>query len=104
MISNISAAVLVDTKKPLVVVDDISLPELKTGQVLVKIKYSGLCHSQLMEARGMRGPDKYLPHMLGHEGTGVVVEVGPLTNKFSPGEEVVLGWVKGNGAARFVDF
>lgn len=97
MVSKISAAVLVDTKKPLMIVNDISLPKLKPGQVLVKIKYSGLCHSQLMEARGLRGPDKYLPHMLGHEGTGVVVEVGPQTNKFTPGEEVVLGWVKGDG-------
>ena len=46
------------------------------GQVFVKIYYSGVCRSQLMEVRGLRGPDPWLPHMLGHEAVGEVVEVG----------------------------
>ena len=40
---------------------------LRTGQVKVKVSYSGVCHSQLMEMDGLRGEDKYIPHLLGHE-------------------------------------
>ena len=59
--------------------------------------YSGVCHSQLMEAKGKRGPDKYLPHLLGHEGTGYVRDIGPGVTKVRPGDKVVLGWIKGQG-------
>lgn len=93
----IKAAILERCNSPLVIYDDITLPELKEGQVLCKIKYAGLCHSQLMEARGKRGEDKYLPHMLGHEGVGEVVALGPGSNKFAVGDKVVLGWIKGQG-------
>jgi S-(hydroxymethyl)glutathione dehydrogenase/alcohol dehydrogenase len=67
------------------------------GQVLVKLAFSGVCHSQLMEVRGRRGPDAYLPHMLGHEGSGKVIEVGDGVSKVKPGDLVVLGWIKGKG-------
>ena len=63
----------------------------------MKLAYSGVCHSQLMEVRGRRGADAYLPHLLGHEGTGKVIEVGEGVNKVKPGELVVLGWIKGSG-------
>ena len=70
------AAVLYETGKDLIIKEDIEIPELKKGQVIVKLAYSGVCHSQLNEVRGYRGEDKYLPHMLGHEATGVVIETG----------------------------
>ena len=69
-------AVLWEVNKPLIVETEIKIPELMSGQVLVKLYYSGVCHSQLMEARGKRGKDPYLPHLLGHEGSGQVVAVG----------------------------
>jgi S-(hydroxymethyl)glutathione dehydrogenase/alcohol dehydrogenase len=50
-----------------------------------------------MEARGRRGADPHLPHLLGHEGTGRVVEVGADVTKVRPGDAVVLGWIKGVG-------
>lgn len=50
-----------------------------------------------MEARGRRGADPYLPHLLGHEGSGQVVEVGEGVAKVKPGEFVILGWIKGSG-------
>ena len=50
-------AVLWEVNKPLIVENEIKIPELKSGQVLVKLEYSGVCHSQLMEARGKRGKD-----------------------------------------------
>ncbi len=90
------AAILVEFNR--IVVDEITLPPLKPGQVLVEIKYSGVCHTQLLEVRGHRGPDPYLPHCLGHEGSGVVVEVGPKVEKVKPGDTAILSWMKGSGA------
>ena len=91
------AAVLHTLNVPLRMRNDIKLPVLRRGQVLVKLAYSGVCHSQLMEARGRRGEDAYLPHLLGHEGSGVVVEVGPDVSKVRSDDRVILGWIKGSG-------
>lgn len=90
------AAVLYELGRPLVI-EDIEVPALRRGQIRVKISYSGVCHSQLMEARGLRGPDRFLPHLLGHEGVGLVHEVGPEVTKVKKGDRVILGWIKGNG-------
>ncbi len=84
-------------KKGLVVEDSIEIPELKTGQVLVKLAYTGICRSQLYEVRGYRGEDKYLPHLLGHEGSGVVVKIGKRVTKVKPKDRVILGWIKAKG-------
>jgi S-(hydroxymethyl)glutathione dehydrogenase / alcohol dehydrogenase len=91
------AAVLHALNVPLRTRNDIEIPMLRHGQVLVKLAYSGVCHSQLMEARGGRGEDAYLPHLLGHEGSGVVVETGPDVTKVQSGDRIVLGWIKGSG-------
>ena len=91
------AAVLYGTGKPLIVEDGIEIPSLQSGQVLVKVAYSGVCRSQLMEVRGNRGEDVYLPHLLGHEGSGWVVETGMEVTKVKPGDKVVLTWIKGEG-------
>ncbi len=91
------AAILVELKKPLVV-DDIALPEkLEPGQVLVEIHCSGICGSQLGEMDGAKGEDKFLPHLLGHEGSGVVLEVGGGVRNVKQGDKVVLHWRKGRG-------
>jgi S-(hydroxymethyl)glutathione dehydrogenase/alcohol dehydrogenase len=91
------AAVLYHTGQPLVVEDGIEIPELRPEQVLAKLAYSGVCHSQLMEARGYRGDDRHLPHLLGHEGSGVVIDVGAKVKKVKPGDYIILGWIKGEG-------
>lgn len=95
--SNISAAVLVKTGEALQLVNDIVMPKPAAGQLLVKIKISGICHSQIMEADGGRGEDKFLPHMLGHEAVGEIIDIGPDVTKFRSGEMVILGWIKGEG-------
>jgi S-(hydroxymethyl)glutathione dehydrogenase/alcohol dehydrogenase len=95
--NNMKAAVLERLGQPLSIRDEIQIPELEYGQVLVELAYSGVCHSQLMEARGKRGNDRYLPHLLGHEGTGRVVSIGKGVAKVRPGDWVVLGWIKGVG-------
>ena len=91
-----TGAVLVQTKSPLQYIENIEVPKLKAGQVLVKVHYAGVCHSQLMEQQGKRGEDKYLPHLLGHEGTGTVVDTGPNVSKIKAGDQIVLGWLKGD--------
>lgn len=90
------AAILYQINKPLQI-EELRIPELKTGQVLVKIAYSGVCHSQLNEIRGLKGEDKYLPHTLGHEGSGIVETVGSGVGKVNPGDHVVLTWINGDG-------
>jgi hypothetical protein len=85
------AAILTKINEPLIIINDIEIPELRIGQLLVKLKYSGVCQSQLMEARGLRGPDKYLPHLLGHEGVGKVVGIGEGITKVSIGDYVLTG-------------
>lgn len=91
------AAVLRSPGRPLDVIE-VARPRLAAGQVLVRIRYSGVCRSQLMEVRGLRGPDRWVPHLLGHEGVGHVVEVGPEVNKVRVGERVIVGWISGEGA------
>jgi S-(hydroxymethyl)glutathione dehydrogenase/alcohol dehydrogenase len=92
-----TAAVLVELGKPLELAD-LDVPALKPGQALVEVAYSGVCHTQVLEARGHRGEDKFLPHCLGHEGSGVVRDVGPGVTKVKTGDAVILSWIKGGGA------
>ena len=95
-IKTIRAAVLEELGKPLAI-RDVAVPDLLPGQVLVKVLFSGVCRSQVMEVRGARGDDPWLPHLLGHEGSGVVIAVGEGVKKVRSGDEVILGWVKGEG-------
>jgi S-(hydroxymethyl)glutathione dehydrogenase/alcohol dehydrogenase len=90
------AAILVEQRKPLLV-DEVEVPGLGYGQVLVQVKVSRICGSQLGEIEGVKGPDRYLPHLLGHEGGGVVVEVGPEVSRVKAGDRVVLHWRPGAG-------
>ena len=91
------AAILVAQNMPLVV-DTIELPtNLEVGQVLVELQCSGICGSQLGEIDGGKGPDRYLPHLMGHEGFARVLEVGPGVRNVQPGDSVVLHWRPGAG-------
>ncbi len=90
------AALLVQTGQPLVMAE-LEIPALKPGQVLVEIRYSGACGTQVMEVRGDKGEDKWVPHCLGHEGVGKVLETGSAVTKVKAGDSVVLSWIKGTG-------
>ena len=90
------AAVLVEQCK-LLEIAEIEVPALRFGQVLVQIKATRICGSQLGEIDGVKGPDRYLPHLLGHEAGGVVLEVGPEVTYVRPGDRVVVHWRPGNG-------
>ena len=94
---NMKAAILNELGAPLVI-DRVDLPnELRAGQVLVKVSYSGICGSQIGEINGVKGADKFLPHLLGHEGSGEVMETGPGVRFVKPGDKVVMHWRKGRG-------
>jgi S-(hydroxymethyl)glutathione dehydrogenase / alcohol dehydrogenase len=91
------AAILAQSRQPLVV-DEITLPEnLGVGQVLVKVLYSTICGAQLNEIAAAKGPDKFLPHLLGHEASARVIEIGPGVTTVKPGETVVLHWRPSQG-------
>ena len=90
------AAVLEEINAPLGI-RDVELTELKVGQVLVKILVSGLCGAQLHEIRGHKGNAKFLPHLMGHEGCGIVEEVGPGVTTVKVGDKVVMHWRPGTG-------
>lgn len=91
------AAILVEKNKPLHVAD-INLPEkLSFGQIKVKMLTSGLCGAQLQEIAGLKNNEKYMPHLIGHEGCGIVEGVGKSVNKVKKGDKVVLHWRKGSG-------
>src|SRR3989344_7121075 len=90
------AAVLYKVGQPLVI-ENLQIPPLERGQVLVQVKASGICRSQLNEILGNKGVDKYLPHLLGHEGSGRVIKIGPGVTKVKPRDHVVLSWIKSRG-------
>lgn len=91
------AGILVQSNAPLEVAE-IDMPEkLSFGQVLVKIHYSGICGAQLNEIGAAKGPDKFLPHLLGHEGSGTVIETGEGVTTVKEGDTVVLHWRQSDG-------
>jgi len=91
-------AAILNKSKSKLIVDNIKIPKkLLFGQVLVKIKYSGICGSQINEIDATKGSDKYLPHLLGHEGSGIVKKIGPGVTRVKIGDHVVMHWRIGSG-------
>ncbi|MFM8983617.1 MAG: zinc-binding dehydrogenase [Spartobacteria bacterium] len=91
------SAILVQSNAPLELAE-LEMPErLSFGQVHVRIHYSGICGAQINEIEAAKGPDKFLPHLLGHEGSGVVERVGEGVTRVKPGDHVVLHWRPSGG-------
>jgi S-(hydroxymethyl)glutathione dehydrogenase/alcohol dehydrogenase len=91
------AAVLAQSRQPLIV-DEIEFPEaLDVGQVLVKVLHTSICGAQINEIEAVKGPDKFLPHLLGHEASATVIETGPGVTAVKPGDTVVLHWRPSQG-------
>src|SRR6201987_3838202 len=96
-IKTATAAILVQSRKPLVV-DEIVLPAaLEAGQVLVKVLHTTICGARLNEIAAAKGPDKFLPHLLGHEASAQVIEIGLGVTTIKPGDTVVLHWGPSQG-------
>lgn len=90
------AAILVEQRQPLEI-SEVEIPPLTYGQVLVDIAATRICGSQIGEIDGVKGPDRWLPHLLGHEAGGTVLEVGPEVRHVKAGDRVVAHWRPGNG-------
>jgi S-(hydroxymethyl)glutathione dehydrogenase/alcohol dehydrogenase len=91
------AAILAESHKPLFV-DEIAFPDaLDVGQVLVKILHTTICGAQINEIEARKGADRFLPHLLGHEASGRVIEVGPGVTTIAAGDTVVAHWRPSKG-------
>ena len=93
------AAVHVGLNEPLEIRDDIEVEGPKAGELKVRIAASGVCHSDLSVQNGtIPVPPQTV---LGHEGAGVVEEVGEGVTDVSPGDHVVVSWVPECGQCYF---
>ena len=89
------AAVLRNVGGPLLI-EELEVPLLGRGQVLVRIFFSGICRSNINEINGRKGAD-FIPHLTGHEASAEVFEIGEGVTKVRPGDYVVCSWIKGTG-------
>jgi S-(hydroxymethyl)glutathione dehydrogenase/alcohol dehydrogenase len=90
------AAILTELRTPLEI-DEVEIPALSYGQVLVELGVTRICGSQIGEIDGVKGPDRWLPHLLGHEAGGTVLETGACVKTVKEGDQVVLHWRPGSG-------
>ena len=91
------AAVLYEYGRPLVV-QELDLEPPRAGEILVRMVASGVCHSDLHSLQGVHpGP---MPAVIGHEGAGVVEQIGPEVANVAPGDHVILTWLPYCGACR----
>jgi len=97
-------------------VTEVDLDPPKAGEVLVKMAYAGVCHSdehfytgdsvpsaemeEMMRAAGLNVPE-WFPMLGGHEGSGVVTEVGPGVTTLKPGDHVAISFFPACGSCRF---
>ncbi|MCA0989715.1 Zn-dependent alcohol dehydrogenase [Pseudalkalibacillus hwajinpoensis] len=91
------AAVMTGLGAPLEI-QQVELAPPKANEVLVKIAATGVCHSDL---NAVQDPSTPFPTILGHEGAGTVVEVGPNVRTVKPGDKVALSWVPYCGTCEF---
>lgn len=86
------AAVVEEFGKPLQV-REVPVPQPGPGQALVEIAASGVCHTDLHAAEGDWPVKPGLPFIPGHEGTGVVVALGPGVTHLKEGDRVGIAWL-----------
>lgn len=87
------AAILNNQKEKLKILN-LDLPNVPKNYVLVKMKYSGICHTQLNEISGILGKDRFIPHCMGHEGVGEIIFTGIGIKNLKIGDKVVISWIK----------
>lgn len=91
------AAYLYKLNSSLKLSSSIKFNNLDYGQVLVKNYFTGVCKSQIYEIYSGRDNKKYIPHLLGHEATGIVVDKHSSVKKIKKGDRVILTWLKCKG-------
>lgn len=80
------AAIFKKLGKPLVI-DEVPKPEVKEKEILMKVKATAICISDIYSIRGER--PLQLPHIIGHEAVGIVAEVGGEVKNFKPGDRIL---------------
>lgn len=83
----IRAAIATEARRPLTV-EDVTLDGPKAGEVLVELKATGVCHTDDFTRSGA-DPEGLFPSILGHEGAGIVAEVGPEVKSLKAGDHVI---------------
>ena len=92
------AVVCRELNKP-VSVEDVQVDKPRAGEVMVRLVASGVCHSDLSVTNGTLPIP--LPVVLGHEGAGVVEEIGPEVTRVKKGDPVVLSWIPSCGKCSY---
>ena len=68
-------------------IEEVELDDLRPGEVYVRVEACGLCHTDVTMQHVMS-----MPAVIGHEGAGVVEEVGPGVDYVKPGDRVIMSW------------
>ena len=93
-----TAAVVYETGKP-IEIEELDLDKPRDGEVLIRYTHAGLCHSDVHIAHG--DLEARLPMVLGHEGAGVIEEVGPGVTRVKAGDSVVCSFIPNCGICRY---
>ena len=80
-------------------IENFDLDRPQDGEVLIRYLYAGLCHSDIHVAHG--DLEARLPMVLGHEGAGIIEEVGPGVTRVKPGDHVVCSFIPNCGICRY---
>jgi S-(hydroxymethyl)glutathione dehydrogenase/alcohol dehydrogenase len=92
------AAVVVEAGKP-IEIEELELDKPQAGEVLIRYTHAGLCHSDVHVAHG--DLEARLPMVLGHEGAGIIEEVGPGVTRVKVGDHVVCSFIPNCGTCRY---
>jgi alcohol dehydrogenase (nicotinoprotein) len=92
------AAVVYEPGKP-IEIEELDLDGPRAGEVLIRYTYAGLCHSDVHVQHG--DLEARLPMVLGHEGAGIIEEVGPGVTRVAPGDHVVCSFIPNCGTCRY---
>ena len=93
------AAVALEAGKPLEIME-VNLDGPKAGEVLIEVKATGICHTDEFTRSGA-DPEGLFPSILGHEGAGVVLEVGEGVTTLKPGDHVIPLYTPECGECKF---
>src|SRR5262245_26953505 len=97
----VRAAICWEARRPLEV-DEVDLDGPRAGECLVRLVATGVCHTDAYTMSG-RDPEGRFPVVLGHEGAGVVEEVGPGVTSLRPGDHVVLSSLLSCGSCHYCE-
>src|ERR1051325_5206756 len=92
------AAVVYEAGKP-IEIEGLELEKPQDGEVLIRYTHAGLCHSDVHVAHG--DLEARLPMVLGHEGAGIIEDIGPGVTRVKPGDHVVCSFIPNCGTCRY---